>query len=735
MKVFIRAIMASIWLCASSVYALGGTVPDKAIVARTKKLLDNATAVLENPMCTGKDALKSIDMIQQAEKLALANKDVGSLALCYVNYIQAYCKSNQRAKALSYYNKALPLLKGKRIEDGGNVHLHLAFYYYNADKDHDKRVVLMQKAIDYFTSHKFFKKAGETSELLAEQYCYMVEDDKAIPVLEQAIVYYNRAGYRQLQRLYDMLGDCYTFLHRDDLGLKYGITAARLAEKYKDSVLLPTICTSMSLKYFNIKEPQKALEYCEKGIPIAEKNSDTLNIFYLYGNSVAALTELKRYDEGLKRLDHLFKHYTFSDKNIWLATHCDYIDLYLGKKQPKKALAYLQKIQQIIPSGDNEHAGNYFYAYKAFINTYIANKQYDKAKYYLKLYKKMSVDDSMDSEIFVYYWQYQLDSVAGNYAGALKNFHAFQDQKNKRYSQAKSMQFAEQATIYETEKKDHEIQLLSKDAQLQRQGVKQARLERNLAYGLGLFIIVGSVVIFIFYRKKVRITRILNRQQGIINHKNTILSRLVEEKEFLLREIHHRVKNNLQIVISLLNSQSEYLDDPSAQKAISDSQRRVYSMSLIHQKLYQNDNLSVINMESYIKELVYFLKDSFDAEHIHFSIKVACIDFDVSQAVPVGLILNEAITNALKYAFKDSGVQPVIEISLQETEPGLYTLVIRDNGKGLPDGFDVEQTASLGMTLLKGLSSELDGDFEIFTDNGVVVQITFSQCITNKAVG
>lgn len=735
MKLFFRAVLAVMLLYVLPVHAFSSTEPVKGTVQRISTLLDNATTLLENPMCTRKDVLKSIGIIRQAEKLAVAGKNIDNVVLCYVNYIQAYCKSNQKEKALYYYNKALPLLTGRRMEAGGNVYLHLAFYYYTTDKDKDKRIALLQKAIGYFVTNKFFKKAGETSEMLADEYCYMVKDDKAIPVLERGILYYNKAGYKQLQQLYDKLGDCYTFLHRDDLGLKYGILAARLAEKYKDSILLPTICTSMSLKYFNIKEPQKALDYCEKGIPVAEKNSDTLNIFYLYGNAVAALVELKRYDEGLQRLDHLFKHYTFSDKNISLVTHCDYIDLYLGKKQPKKALAYLQKIQQMVPSGNAEHAGNYFYVYKAFINTYIANKQYDKAKHYLGLYKKMSVNDAMDADVFIYYWQYQLDSVAGNYAGALKNFHSFQDQKNKRYTKANSMQFAEQATIYETEKKDHEIQLLSKEGQLQGQKAKQARLERNLAYGLGLFIILGAVVIFIFYRKKVRITKILNRQQGIINHKNTILSQLVEEKEFLLREIHHRVKNNLQIVISLLNSQSVYLEDPAAQQAISDSQRRVHSMSLIHQKLYQNDNLSVINMESYIKELVYFLKDSFDAGRIHFSINVACVDFDVSQAVPVGLILNEAITNAIKYAFKDAETKPVIAISLQETGEGMYTLIIRDNGKGLPEDFNIEETSSLGMTLLRGLSGELDGDFEIYTDNGVVVQITFAQYIANKAVG
>lgn len=733
MRFFFSIIMASILLYALPVRAFCNYLPERGGGHQVEKLLNKATALLQNQASVNKEIVKSISILQQAEQLAKATNNNSKLAVCYMHYIEAYCKNNQKEKGLQYYDKALRLLKSKKVETTGDVYLNLAFYYYDSDIVYTKRVALIQKAITYFAANKFFKRAGETCEMLAAEHRYMGEDKKAIPVLNLAISYYNKAGYKQLQSLYDALGDCYTYLHQDDLGLKYGIMAARLAEKYKDSLLLPTIYTSMTLKYFNIKEPQKALEYCNKGIPIAERNNDTLNIFYLYGNSVAAFTELKRYDEGLRRLDYLFEHYTFSDKNIFLSNQCAYIDLYLGKKENKKALSYLKKIQQMLPAGKEEHTDNYYYLYKAFINTYIANKQYDKARHYLELYKKMSDDGSFNTNLFIYHWQYQLDSISGNYAGALKNFHAFQELKNELYNQAKSMQFAEQATIYETEKKDHDIQLLSKDGQLQRQKAQQARLERNLAYGLGLLIIMIAVVIFILYRKKVKITRILHRQQGVINHKNTILSRLVEEKEFLLKEIHHRVKNNLQIVISLLNTQSQYLNDPSAQQAINDSQRRVHSMSLIHQRLYQNDNLSAINMENYVRELIYFLKDSFDAEKIRFTMNVASVEFDVSQAVPIGLILNETITNAIKYAFSDMQ-KPHIEISLVQADEEIFCLTIRDNGKGLPDGFNISETSSLGMTLLQGLSSELNGDFEIYNDRGVVIKITFMRYKIKKIV-
>jgi two-component sensor histidine kinase len=126
------------------------------------------------------------------------------------------------------------------------------------------------------------------------------------------------------------------------------------------------------------------------------------------------------------------------------------------------------------------------------------------------------------------------------------------------------------------------------------------------------------------------------------------------EKEWLMKEIHHRVKNNLQIVISLLSTQSNYIDNDIAYNAIRESQHRMQAISLIYQKLYQSENLARVDIRSYIAELVTYLRESFDTDpRIRFELDIVPLDLEVTRAVPLGLILNEAITNAIKYAFPD----------------------------------------------------------------------------------
>jgi two-component sensor histidine kinase len=199
----------------------------------------------------------------------------------------------------------------------------------------------------------------------------------------------------------------------------------------------------------------------------------------------------------------------------------------------------------------------------------------------------------------------------------------------------------------------------------------------------------------------------------------------VEEKERLLREIHHRVKNNLQIVMSLLNSQSAYLENNQAIEAIRESQQRIHSISLIHQKLYQSEGAAIINMDSYIRELVEYLQSSFNTGlNIRFDLQIEPIQLDVTQAVPVGLILNEAISNAIKYAFPGKN-EGLVRISMQGQSANRVVLIVQDNGVGLKSGFDIDQSKSLGMTLMRGLSEQLNGHFILKNDNGLAICCDF----------
>jgi two-component sensor histidine kinase len=177
--------------------------------------------------------------------------------------------------------------------------------------------------------------------------------------------------------------------------------------------------------------------------------------------------------------------------------------------------------------------------------------------------------------------------------------------------------------------------------------------------------------------------------------------------------------------MSLLYTQSAYLQNTDARDAIRDSQNRVQAISIIHQKLYSKSNVATIVMADYITDLVRYLYTCYDCGHrkIRFKENLDQVNLDISQAVPMGLILNEAITNSIKYAFDKTGGEILINAKL--SAPETIALLISDNGKGLPSNFDLTETSSLGMEMMKALSKQLGGTFEIKNGPGVNVLVIF----------
>lgn len=291
---------------------------------------------------------------------------------------------------------------------------------------------------------------------------------------------------------------------------------------------------------------------------------------------------------------------------------------------------------------------------------------------------------------------------------------------------------------FQAKEKDDNIANLTREGQLQKKLLVQAKLNKNLMFaGISLLALV-VILLFTSYRNKQRANRILNAQKEEISEQNISLKELVErknslliEKEWLVKEIHHRVKNNLQIVISLLKAQTDYLDNDVALLAIQQSQHRMHAMSLIHQKLYQTESMTSIDIHEYVQEMVGYFSESMDQDKkIQFCTDVLPLKLNIGQAIPLGLILNESITNAIKYAFYDI-VSPKIEIILSEIGPDLLRLTIADNGKGLDNDFDPEKAESLGMSLIFGLSKQLGGHCTIKNQNGLSVNIEFKGNLTS----
>ena len=240
-----------------------------------------------------------------------------------------------------------------------------------------------------------------------------------------------------------------------------------------------------------------------------------------------------------------------------------------------------------------------------------------------------------------------------------------------------------------------------------------------------VFLILG--LLYKLYHSKKKNEKTIQLKEALINSQNEILNKLFSEKEWLLKELHHRVKNNLQVVISLLNTQSAYLENKDALLAIQDSQHRMNAMSLIYQKIYDAENLAVIDMCWYIPELINYLKGVFNTEKkMSYKLDIECVDLDVAQAVPLGLILNEAIINAIKYAYPDMA-QGEVNIRLKKMEDETYQLIISDNGVGVADDVELKNRNSFGMHLMHGLSTQADGTFNIENKNGLTITIDFTK--------
>ncbi len=202
----------------------------------------------------------------------------------------------------------------------------------------------------------------------------------------------------------------------------------------------------------------------------------------------------------------------------------------------------------------------------------------------------------------------------------------------------------------------------------------------------------------------------------------------LREKEVLLREIHHRVKNNMQVISSLLSLQSKDIEEENILKIFKESQRRIRTMAMVHEKLYGSEDLSKVDFSKYISSLVQYLFHSFgiDSEKISIKQDVKKIFLDINTAIPVGLLTNELISNSLKHAFPEGG-KGEVEVSMERRDDGKIRLMVSDNGVGIEDELDLNKIGSFGLQLVKMLTEQLHGDIKVESNEKTSFIITFEE--------
>ena len=516
----------------------------------------------------------------------------------------------------------------------------------------------------------------------------------------------------------------------------------------------------------NIIGPKESLQLFTKALDYlkADENDDVQARISMYKGIFYYKYAIK--DELDTAYQHLLKSYNYyrdhlSKESNWRFFRINYaLASYHTDKNNDSVRFYRANIKSILKDYKTPLAYSSYYAAigRELITHPLKGKdsispaQYDEGK--KSIMKSIEIMETYNKETGIYPYCFgllaDLNLKDKNYDAAIANYK----KSREYYLEHKNAKPAIMMLLYIgdayekkgdlqnalTYKEQHYSELLGFEKETNERSLRENELATNLSKQndeLGrkqiqqqIFIaalVIGSLLLVLVYRNyrlKRKSSIILEKTNNELKDKNILLDIQNKQNELLLKEIHHRVKNNLELVKSLISLQSAQLEDSETKDAMIASQNRVQSMGIIHQKLYQGDNLGSIEMKDYFLNLGEGILDTFNADD---KVKIECamdhLELDVDTAVPIGLIVNELLTNALKYAFPDDA-KGNISISLSKSNPDVLTLKVSDNGIGKTKGLAPKGTG-FGSQLVQLLTQQLNGEMKEDNQNGTSVSFHF----------
>ncbi|GAA3779415.1 hypothetical protein GCM10022271_09560 [Corallibacter vietnamensis] len=485
-----------------------------------------------------------------------------------------------------------------------------------------------------------------------------------------------------------------TFVTQSDFkpALEHYFNASSYFERVKDSTRLSSILNAIGAVYLNNKNDSLSLKYFKQSQKISEslkdyrRNAIALNnisdIYKTKGDIETSIYYLESAYESLKK---------DGSKQYVIPLSLNLANAYSEVKKHKKALNLYNNTLSIVDTIND--VVNYANILKSMGNFYIKRKEYITGTEYLKsAFDKYTKANFFDDRYHMMPELINAYTTTNNPDKALSLFHEYNTIKDSLFTIEKDKNLTELLQKFEVEKKDAQLKLLKLETQRKEQ---QKRLYLYISISICF---IACFLGFFYYKNQLK-----NKQ---LAKQKLLLENTIDEKNILLKEVHHRVKNSFQIVSSLLYLQSENLDDKEAKLAIKEAENRVKSMVLIHQKLYNKDELIGINTYEYFNDLV---KDIFESHqlkkrNITYKLNVDALVLDIETITPIGLILNELIINTLKHAFMPANKHNSLIIITFKKINSLLELKVIDNGKGFSG--EVKET-SFGIKIIKALSKKL----------------------------
>ncbi|WP_420316693.1 tetratricopeptide repeat protein [Ekhidna sp.] len=462
---------------------------------------------------------------------------------------------------------------------------------------------------------------------------------------------------------------------------------------------------NLGIVFSDLKQVDKAIEYYRKAIPPSEKLNQLRSLGNIYNNISIEFRKRNQLDSALKYLKESIQYRKQANALRDLAgsySNLAILYFYLDKKDSTLIL-FNQVLETYQKLGNKKEIARCYYNIselhrmegRLMMATSSIKKSLDFAK---EINSKEQIRDA-------YMGLSQINASLGNFEEAYDSRLQYELYQDSLLNERNNRVITELSGKYDTEKKDKQIAELELEQQTAALSLARANNERNIFIAVATVILLVAILLFTFFRQK---------------------RKSLAEKELLLKEIHHRVKNNLQVISSLLNLQADSLESDVAKDAVKEGQNRVKSMALIHQKLYSAEDVRGVDVQDYLENLSKELFKAFgvDEEKINWKVNTNGLKLDIDTIIPLGLIINELITNSIKYAFDDNE-NGTLEIHMKEEGDSL-NVTVADSGKGLDENA-LQNSNAFGWKMIQSLSRKLKAEVNVNAENGTRVNLMLTR--------
>lgn len=582
---------------------------------------------------------------------------------------------------------------------------------YGMEGYYDHALLYFKNSLEIYKELGMQTKMANCQNNIGNVLKYLGEYSLAIESYNEALQNYSAViDTTGIASSYDNIGIVYDLQGNYKTALEYYFKSLRLREAVGDTMELVNSMCNIGVMYYYLADYEKARQYQQKNLELSVMIKDLRGEGIAY-NNLGSISEkqgktdeaITHYLNAIKIFEHSGERHALTDAHVYLA------NLLLSQGTHHEAKLHLEKALAL--GREIQYKQGIANAFLGLGNLAHQMKEHNNAKKYFLQALQLGEEIGMP-EIILSAAEHLSDlyKQLGDYKNAYVYHVLYKRMSDSLINRGNIEQLTRLEMQHAFDKQQDSIQLeQAKKDFLQEMKLKREQRKRNL-------LIAGILVLFVVLLMVYRIYRQKKKANA--------------EKEVLLKEIHHRVKNNLQTITSLLSLQGYDRSQQEIQTAMEESQGRIQSIALIHDTLYQHESLKQIDMQEYLEGLVQSVDDLIRApeQQITFEVNADRISLDVDTAVPVGLMVNELVTNAYKHAFKGR-TGGKVKIGLEKEDPEQYILSVSDDGTGMSEAEFSGENKSLGLKLISILTKQLKGTEEYHTQQGTKIIIRFLEVL------